>query len=65
MAKPADRAEFELMASYVRTLAEAFIREQFGERCPGAPRVTEAECEVCSRWEALDRLLVNPWEDSR
>ena len=40
-------------ASLLRTHAEGYLTEWFGERCPD---VSE-ECECCKRWKALDLLV--------
>lgn len=54
-------AKFDMMRGHVRTVAEAFITEWFGERCP-----EHAEgCECCERWNALDKLLNDVFKDDR
>ena len=51
-----DEDEFNLMAGHVRIIAEVFLTEQFGERCPDF----EENCECCRRWAALDTLTEDP-----
>lgn len=55
-----DAATFLIVSGHVRTVATAFIEEQFGERCTEY----EPECECCKRWKALDIILENPWNES-
>jgi hypothetical protein len=53
-----DYDEFEMHAGYVRTIATEMLTESFGERCPEF----EEHCECCKRWQLLDELTANPFD---
>lgn len=52
---------FTIMAGHVRIVAEAMLRECFGERCDDF----KEHCPICQRWKALDVLLDDPWGNSK
>ena len=47
---------FPMMIGHIRTIAEEFLLEHFGERCPDF----EPNCDCCKRWAALDVLIQEP-----
>jgi len=55
---PNDWHEFDAKSQPICEMAEALVTEMFGERCidysPG--------CLCCQRWQHLDLLLANPFD---
>ena len=44
--------DFELFLKLIKDLSELMLKHYFGDRCPDY----EESCEICRRWEALDKL---------
>lgn len=51
--------DFETLAGRVREAAELLLVEHFGHRCVEH----DSMCITCQRWDALDALLKDPWDD--
>jgi hypothetical protein len=54
-----DQAKFDQVAGHIRIVAETMLVEFFGERCPDF----EPTCECCKRWQLLDDLVANPFDE--
>ncbi len=51
-----DEEKFAMMISHVRAVAEPYLTEMWGERCPDF----DPGCYCCMKWKLLDELLENP-----
>ena len=48
-----EEAVHEMMRNHVKVVAEAMLRDWWGERCPDF----DPDCECCKHWYLLDQLV--------